>query len=522
MRRRNAVILVVTVATVAVALFAMWALRAHPYVRNRVVAAINDRFDSQLALESLSIDLFPRARASGTGLILRHNGRTDVQPLITIERFDASAHLLGLTGQPVTLSNITLERLGIHMPPGGLKAGATAEADAYQDETPHVPHAERPSPLIIDEIVSREARLEIASRKPGRLPRIFEIHDLVMKDFGKPQGARFSAGVTNPIPHGRVETSGVFGPWHDDEPRLTPIRGDYTFQQADLDVIKGIGGILTSVGQYKGILDRIEVEGQTDTPDFSLDLAGHPVPLATTFRAVVDGTNGDTWLERVDARLGQTTIKAKGAVVRTEQAKGRHIALDVEIAGGQIEDLMRLAVKTSRPPLVGRIDLTTKLVLPAREGDVLDRLELDGSFSLAQATFTNVDVQKRITMLSERGRGDERADGVGKSVVSRLAGQFTLRNGQLDFKRLSFGVPGAVVQLAGTYHLRTEVMAFKGDLLVDASLADMTSGFKSLLARMAQPFFRRPGGGSRLPIRVTGTREQAQFGLDTSRVFRRG
>jgi hypothetical protein len=246
------------------------------------------------------------------------------------------------------------------------------------------------------------------------------------------------------------------------------------------------------------------------------------VPLATTFRAVVDGTNGDTWLEQVEARLGQTTIHAKGAVVRTEQVKGRHIALDVEIAGGQLEDLMRLAVKTSRPPLTGRVDLTTKLVLPAREGDVLDRLELDGSFSLAQATFTNVDVQKRITMLSERGRGDENADGVGRSVVSRLAGEFTLRNGQLAFKRLSFGVPGAVVQLTGTYHLRTEVMAFKGDLLLDASLADMTSGLKSLLVRMAQPLFRRPGGGSRLPIRVTGTREQAKFGLDTSRVFRRG
>ena len=152
----------------------------------------------------------------------------------------------------------------------------------------------------------------------------------------------------------------------------------------------------------------------------------------------------------------------------------------------------------------------------------VDRLELDGSFSLAQAKFTNVDVQKKITMLSERGRGDENADGVGETVVSRMAGQFTLRDGRLDFKRLSFGVPGAVVQLAGTYHLRTEVMAFRGDLLVDASLADMTSGFKSLLVRMAQPLFRRPGGGTRLPIRVTGTRQHAKFGLDTSRVFRKG
>jgi hypothetical protein len=516
MSRRNAVLLVAVVATITIALLVTWALRAQPYVRDRVVAAINERFDSQVALESLSIDLLPRPRASGAGFTLRHNGRTDVPPLITIAQFGASAHVLGLTGQPIELASITLNQLNIHMPPGGLNPDGRNAPDEG-----HVAHDERPSPIIINEIESRQARLEIASRRPGRLPRVFEIHDLVMQDFGRPQGARFHAGVTNPVPRGRIETSGTFGPWHADEPRLTPVSGDYVFKEANLDVIKGIGGVLSSVGRYSGILDRIEVEGQTDTPDFSLDLAGRPVPLATTFRAIVDGTNGDTWLERVDARLGKTMINASGAIVRTQEVKGRHISLDVAIAGGQLEDLMDLAVKAAKPPLVGRIDLKTKMVLPAGDGDVLERLQLDGSFSLAQATFTNVDVQKRITMLSERGRGDEHADGVGQSVVSQLTAQFTLRDGQLDFKRLSFGVPGAVVQLAGTYHLRTEVMAFRGDLLVDASLADMTSGFKSLLVRMAQPLFRRPGGGSRVPIRITGTRERANFGLDTGRVFRR-
>jgi hypothetical protein len=63
-------------------------------------------------------------------------------------------------------------------------------------------------------------------------------------------------------------------------------------------------------------------------------------------------------------------------------------------------------------------------------------------------------------------------------------------------------------------------MDFTGNLLTDASLADMTSGFKSVLARVAQPFFRRPGGGSRLPIRISGTRDKPAFGLDMSRVLR--
>jgi hypothetical protein len=96
-----------------------------------------------------------------------------------------------------------------------------------------------------------------------------------------------------------------------------------------------------------------------------------------------------------------------------------------------------------------------------------------------------------------------------------------MRGAKLDFKELNFSIPGAEVQLAGLYDLHQEALDFKGELLVDASLADMTSGFKSLLARLAQPFFRRQGGGSRFPIKISGPRSKPEFGLDMGRVFRR-
>jgi len=65
-------------------------------------------------------------------------------------------------------------------------------------------------------------------------------------------------------------------------------------------------------------------------------------------------------------------------------------------------------------------------------------------------------------------------------------------------------------------------MDFKGYFLADASLADMTHGMKSLLARLAQPFFRRPGGGSKIPIHISGPRSNPQFGLDTGRILNKG
>ena len=260
------------------------------------------------------------------------------------------------------------------------------------------------------------------------------------------------------------------------------------------------------------------MKGETDTPDFSIDIAQQPVPLKTRFHAIVDGTNGDTRLERVDARLVETLIVARGAVVRTEDVKGRRISLDVTIDDGRIEDVLQLGVKAAKPLMTGRMGLKTRFLLPAGDRDVVDKLELAGRFSLDEARFSNVNIQQKINALSRRGKGDEASDD-GPSVVSRLSGTFTLRAGTLTFSDLSFGVPGAVVQIAGTYDLKGETLDFRGHLLLDASLAETTSGWKAIVGRIAQPLFRRPGGGSKLPIRISGPREKPEFGLDVRRAL---
>lgn len=509
-------ILLVTVASLAVviALLAVWASRSAPLLRDRVVEAINTRFESQVSLESLEPSVLPRPRATGRGLVLRHNGRTDVAPLISIDSFDTSAPITGLFGSPVHLATVHIDGLAVRMPPGGLRPGSE------QPDEPHVPHPERPSPLLIDRIESRSARVEIHSRRPGRLPRVWDIQNLVMTDFGAAAGSPFTAGLINPVPRGVIDTTGTFGPWHADEPGLTPVNGNYLFQNADMNVIKGLDGTLSSAGTYRGVLERIDVEGTTEMPDFSLDLAGQAVPLNTKFKAVVDGTSGDTILERVEALLNKSVIVATGSVVRAEDVKGRHIELDVSLEGARLEDLMRLAVKAEKSPLTGQIDLVTKMILPAGPDDVVERLQLDGAFQLARARFTNVDVQRRIAMLSRRGRGEEGDDGIERDrVVSNLRGRFKLNDARLTFSELTFAVPGSVVQLSGVYNLRSQEMNFRGNLLTDATLADMTSGVKSLLARLAQPFFRRQGGGSRIPIKIAGPRAKPEFGLDVGRVF---
>jgi len=516
MRRRLLIggLLVATTAAVGYGVYVSLDLRPER-IEQRVIAALIDRFDSQVTVGSAHISVYPAPTTSGRDLTFRYQARTDVPPLITIPSFSASARVSGLLGQRLHLARVQLEGLQIYIPPDRLKSEERAiDRPRLRGKIPDI---------FIDEIDSREARVEIASKKPGRLPRIYEIHDLVLKDFGGAGPARFEAGVTNPIPRGRVETTGTFGPWQADEPRLTQVSGHYVFKDANLNDIKGIDGILSSIGTYRGTLERIEVEGQTETPKFSIDISGQSVPLTTKFKAIVDGTNGDTWLERVDALLGQSTIIASGAVVRTEEVKGRRVSMDVQLRQARLEDLMRLAGKADKPPITGRVDATTAFLLPEGKDDVIDRLRLNGRFNIAQARFSNVDLQKRLTALSLKARGKEEDDPAneGASIVSKMQGKFELRNAVLEFSELTFSVPGAMVQIAGTYTLHDEQLDFAGDLMVDSSLADMTSGFKALLARLAQPLFRRKGGGSQLPIKITGPRSKPEFGLDVRRVFSR-
>ena len=215
-------ILLISCAIIALAIagLATWAVRSAPQLRGRVVVPLNARFQSQHARGAHDTQVLPKPRAAGPNQTQRHNGRTDVPPLITIDSFETSAALLDLTRTPVRLDKVAIQGLAVRMPPGGLNPGKRDE------KTPHVPHAERPSPILIDRIEARSARVEIHSRRPDRLPRTWDIQNLVMRDFGAASGSPFTAGLINPVPRGVIDTTGAFGPGHPGVPGRTPVSGN--------------------------------------------------------------------------------------------------------------------------------------------------------------------------------------------------------------------------------------------------------------------------------------------------------
>src|SRR5262249_5244819 len=154
----------------------------------------------------------------------------------------------------------------------------------------------------------------------------------------------------------------------------------FVFRHADLSVFGGISGILSAHGKYGGALGRIDVTGETETPDFMINISRHRVPLKAGYHAIVDGTNGDKTLAQMDASFFDTQLVAKGGVYDVKGVDGRLVTLDVSIEKGRIDDLMRLAVNTPKPPMTGGLRLHTKFDLPPGPRDVVDKLKLNGQF----------------------------------------------------------------------------------------------------------------------------------------------
>ena len=95
----------------------------------------------------------------------------------------------------------------------------------------------------------------------------------------------------------------------------------------------------------------------------------------------------------------------RAPITGTKGVKGRTIKLNVHIDDGRIEDLLTLAVKADKPLMLGRVGLDTDFELPPGEEDVIEKLLLAGKFGVGSAKFTNPDVQKKLSGMSQRARG---------------------------------------------------------------------------------------------------------------------
>ena len=496
------------------------ARRFDPYIRQQAMEYLQKRFDSHVELKSLRVripNISPLrvlllrgrgalARVEGEGISLRHKNRQDVPPMLKIQKFSCNVDLGTLFNTPKIVPLVTLDGLEINVPPKGERPDLNG---------PHEPEPEpsSESPVVIEHVIVRNAKLAILPGDRTKAPLKFDIQSLQLNSAGANVAMKYNARLTNPKPPGKIDSEGTFGPWAAEEPGDTPLAGKYKFENANLGVFHAIAGILNSHGTFEGTLDSIHAHGEASVPDFRLKRAGNAVPLTTRFEVLVDGTNGNTTLKPVHATLGSTSFTTSGAVIKHEGDQRRSIRLDVSMPNGNLRDVMLLAMK-GPTFMEGRLKLKTKIDVPPLSGPVRDKLMLDGQFQVDGGHFLRSTIQDQIDSLSRRGQGQPKNDEIDE-VVSDMSGSFHLEDEVLRFRSLAFGVPGAWIALTGSYNMDDDALDFHGTLRLRAKVSETMTGWKRWALKPVDPFFAKNGAGTFLRIRVDGTSKAPKFGRDS-------
>lgn len=403
--------------------------------RERIEAYLSQKFKSSVQIADFHLTVFPRINVEVDGIVIRHEGRTDVPPMLQIERASFHANFAGLLGRKVDIDLVKLDGLQIDMPPR-LPGSPPMFKGTDQDL------AEK-YPVVIHDIRADDAMLVMLRRpdQDGTPPNQFQIHELDMQGFSFDQPASFQALLTNPKPRGSIHCSGTFGPWTADDPSQTPVRGAYTFQNADMSTLKGLKGTMQSTGHFQGPLDYLSVDGETEIPDFALRTSAHPMALHTDYSAVVDGTNGNTILKNVTARFLHTTLSVHGMVADLKKkVRGRTVELYTTSDDARIEDFLTLAVDTSPPALTGPARLDARIDIPEEaDVDLIDRMNLDGRFAIGQMEFTNPETQSKVDSLSLARAGAAKGHGHCRPA---FASERNLQDGSINDQLVEFRLHG--------------------------------------------------------------------------------
>lgn len=485
-----------------------------PQLHAWVTQSLQESLESEVELGEVDLAWYP-LRLTARGLTIRHRGRTDIPPLIVVSSFTVDLKPMDLWSS--TVEHVKVDGMEIHIPP---KDDATGKRPIPRPQKENGTKDESGNgDLLIRRLTATNTRLAIIPKTEGKNPKVWDIFELEMDDLGSGSPARFRAALTNPIPYGKIEAAGRFGPWDSSEPGASALEGEYTFA-ADLATIKGLQGQLNAIGTMSGMLEHIVTSGETRTPDFRLTaLDGSSLPLTTTYDAVVDGTKGDVELKRVDIMLGRSPLRARGVVEGTHGLKGKRVVLNVSSSGANLAELLQMA-STAQPPMArGTVRIDAAFDLPQGDADILDRLALEGSVRADRVRFADAGVQDKIDTLSRRGQGrpsDESID----NVAANLSSKFALKNRVLTYRGLAFTVQGATVRLDGTHRLERKTLSLQGEVLLKASASNTLTGFKRWLVKPFDPLFRRNGAGTRLVIRVEGTQDQPKVALELGKTLR--
>jgi len=477
-----------------------------PFTQQAVTKALQDRFARTVQIRSFRKTYFPPGCVA-EGVSFLHRKRADLPPLITVQTLIIRGSYNGFLRIHKRVDEVQVKGLHVLIPPPG-PSGQPPNVMPLTTSTTG-------ASITIGEIATDGALLEFMRRQPDQEPFKLYVHRLTLDNVGENGVIPYHAALLNTEPPGEIRSEGEIGPWNEDDPGSTPVTGSYTYADVNLAVFEGISGTLSSQGKFSGTLGHIDANGEIDVPDFRVSGSSHTVHLISKLQAVVDGTNGDTYLQNVDSHFQRTTITSKGSVVGRPGQQGKTVGLQMAVNGGRIEDLLFLFTDEKRPWMTGSINLRAKVEVPPGPPGFLRKLNLAGNCGIGSERFTNPHVQQPVNALTQSAGGENKKQQAEdpETVLSEFTGQVSVKNGVATLSHVSFSAPGTRAQLQGTYNLLDRKVDLHGILYTNGKLSDTTSGFKALVLKAVGPLLKHKSV-TVVPFSITGTSASPSFALD--------
>jgi AsmA-like C-terminal region len=502
----GAVVVFMGTAAAAILLTVNW-----PFTETAIAKTLQNRFARDVRIGKFRVTYFPPGCVAEEVDFLPRQ-RKYLPPLITVQTLTIRASYSGLMRFHKRIDDVQVAGLHVRIPPKNPNSARQVFplTNSTSGET-----------LTIGEIATDDAVLEFIPKDPGGQPFILRIDRLKLDGVGEGVPIVFHALFKNTEPPGDVRSDGRFGPWNENDPPTTPLSGSYSFEHANLAVFQGIAGTLSSHGKFSGNLGHIDAEGDVEIPDFKVTGSSHMVAVASNFQAVVDGTNGDTYLTSLESHFAGTRVNSQGQVKSAAGQTGKTVTVSLSVRQGRIEDLLRLFTKSANPAEIGDVQLQTKVQLPPGPQAFLRRLRLDGEFGIGSGRFTSPTVQQPVNRLAESARGEtkHREETDASTVLSNLKGHVSANGGIATLSNISFTEPGTLAQVEGTYNLIDQSLNLRGVLRTRGKLDDTQSGFKSVVLKALGPLMKKKSI-SVVPFVIKGTASSPSFALDLTRLVR--
>lgn len=508
--RRTFVVLLVVLACIAAGLIV--AAAKWPFTERAIKDALRHQSGSDVQIGSFHRTFFPKPGCVAENVTFEHPGEQPNTPYLTIRRLTILSTYHGLLADHISY----IRADGFHV-----KVAASSTSGSSNSSGFNVGNLG--SGLSIGMIVADGASIEFAPTAERKQPMLFRIPKLTLHDLAKGKPLAFQGTLQIPQPAAEVDVVGDLSPWQTGHGGESKLSGSYNLKRLDLGSFRAVRGIVTSKGNFEGILQHVLVQGSAETPNFTVSSSGHPVPIKANFNATVNGLNGDVDLNAARVHYGETTITGAGSVSGQEGVTGKVATFELAASKARVQDLVWMFISDKTPPMTGPILFRAKATIPPGDQPFLNRVRLEGDFGISNAQYPHPQTQKDIDVLSARARGqaDKVEDTNEKDgndsydpgrVLSNVKGHVLLKDTIAHLSDVSFAVPGALAKVSGTYQLTTERVNLQGDVRLDSELSKTTTGVKSFLLKVIQPFMKKDRHKqSVVAIRIGGTYKDPSY-----------